>query len=192
MNDIPITFSLPAPQFIPDQYDSRTERRLSDLRGYFADERTYESMLAREDTLLYEVYEVSRPHQDGEMLMGVSVIHPGKVGDEFFMTKGHFHAVLDTAEVYLVMSGEGCMVMETPEGQTAVEWLTPGKVLYVPPRWAHRAVCTGRQEPLVIFFVYPAHAGHDYATIQQSGFCLRVVEDNGCIQIVNNSDVNGR
>ena len=53
-----------------------------------------------------------------------------------------------------------CMVMEDPEGNTCVEALAPGKVLYVPPRWAHRSVCTSRQEDLVTFFAYPANAGH--------------------------------
>ena len=31
-----------------------------------------------------------RPEVAGELLHGVSVIHPGVVGNEFFMTKGHF------------------------------------------------------------------------------------------------------
>jgi len=36
----------------------------------------------------------------GELLFGVSIVHPGKVGNEFYMTKGHFHTVLETAEIY--------------------------------------------------------------------------------------------
>jgi glucose-6-phosphate isomerase len=90
-------------------------------------------MLAEEDRLIYEVYEVRRPEVEGEMLMGISIVHPGKVGDEFYMTKGHFHSVLATAEVYYCIRGEGYMVMETPEGDTSVESLTPGKMLYVAP-----------------------------------------------------------
>jgi len=65
------------------------------------------------------------------------------------MTKGHFHAVLETSEVYYCLKGEGFMVMENPQGETAIEALSPGKVLYVPPCWAHRSVCTARQEDLV-------------------------------------------
>ena len=86
------------------------------------------------------------------------------------MTKGHFHAALENAETYFVLKGEGFMVMETPEGECSVEALLPGKVLYVPPRWAHRAVCTSRQEDLVFLFVYPANSGHDYRTIEKQGF----------------------
>jgi len=114
-------------------------------------------------------------------------VHPGKVGQEFFMTKGHFHTVLDTAEMYLCLKGEGVMVMETPEGETAVESLSPGRVLYVPPRWAHRSVCTARQEDLVTFFVYPAHAGHDYGTIEKQGFRKMVIDgEHGDIEILDN------
>ena len=109
-------------------------------------------MLAEEDPMLYEVYEFNRPEVAGELLHGVSVIHPGLVGDEFFMTKGHFHSLLETAEVYYCLKGEGQMVMETPEGEWDVQPFTPGAVLYVPPRWAHRSVNTskdGRLDPAV-------------------------------------------
>jgi glucose-6-phosphate isomerase len=107
--------------------------------------------------------------------MGISIVHPGKVGKEFFMTKGHFHSVLETAELYYCLCGEGYMVMETPEGDTSVEELRPGKVLYVPPRWAHRSVNVGPKGDLVTFYVYPSHAGHDYGTIEKRGFRKLVV-----------------
>jgi glucose-6-phosphate isomerase, archaeal len=186
MPDIPFSFTLPFPEIIPSRVDHHTQRRLSDLRGQFLDEQAYEKMLAAEDTLLYEVYEIKRPAVAGELLMGVSLIHPGKVGSEFFMTKGHFHALLDRAEVYTCLKGEGFMVMENPEGIAAVEPLSPGKVLYVPPRWAHRSVCTSRQEDLAFFFVYPGDAGHDYGTIESQGFRKLVVEGENGIEIIDN------
>jgi len=186
MTDFPFTFDLLFPQGLPSRVDNHIQRRLSALRGQFLDQHAYQAMLDVEDCLLYEVYEIRRPELPGEMLMGISVVHPGKVGREFFMTKGHYHAVLDTCEVYTCLKGEGVMVMETPEGETAVEKLSPGKVLYVPPRWAHRSVCTGRAEDLVTFFVYPAHSGHDYGTIEQRGFRKRVLDGPKGVEIVDN------
>lgn len=186
MQSNPFSFILPLPELIPTHYDHHLQRRLSDLRGQFQDQNAYAAMLAKEDTLLYEVYEIQRPHAVGELLSGISVVHPGKVGREFFMTKGHFHAVIDTAEVYLCLKGEGFMVMENPEGDCQVEALSPGKVLYVPPRWAHRSVCSGRQEDLVTFFVYPGNSGHDYGTIEAHGFRKLVLEGASGIEIVNN------
>ena len=186
MPGLPFTFTLPTPDLIPSRYDTHVQRRLSALRGQFLDQPAYEQMLAGEDSLLYEVYEIKRPQVAGELLTGISIVHPGKVGREFFMTKGHYHQVLDTAEVYLCQNGEGFMVMENPEGEWAVERLTPGKILYVPPRWAHRTVCTSRQADLVTFFIYPGHSGHDYGTIEQQGFRKLALDGLNGIEIVDN------
>jgi len=186
MDDQPFSFYVPQPQVIPTHFDNHIERRLSALRGQFSDLDAYEMLLAQCDPVLYEVYEIQRPHQAGELLTGISIVHPGKVGQEFFMTKGHFHAVLETAEVYLCLKGEGFMVMEDPEGNCQVEPLSPGKILYVPPRWAHRSVCTSRQEDLATFFIYPGHAGHDYGTIEGQGFRKLVMEGEDWIVVVDN------
>jgi glucose-6-phosphate isomerase, archaeal len=186
MIDKPFTFVLPEPQVIPSRVDNHIERRLSALKGQFFDQSTYDKMLAVNNELIYEVYEIKRPEIEGEMLMGISIVHPGKVGNEFFMTKGHFHSILETSEIYYCMRGEGYMVMETPEGDTSVEPLSPGKVLYVPPRWAHRSVCTSRLEDLVTFFAYPANAGHDYGTIEQTGFRKLVIDGINGPEIIDN------
>ncbi|NMB90768.1 MAG: glucose-6-phosphate isomerase [Chloroflexi bacterium] len=184
--DIPFTFTVPLPTAVPTRADKHLERRLSALKGQFLDTERYQAMLAEEDRLVYEVYEIHRPEVPGELLLGISVVHPGQVGQEFFMTKGHFHTVLDTAEIYYVLKGEGFMVMETPEGACSVEALTPGKVLYVPPRWGHRSVCTARQDDLVTLFIYPANAGHDYGTIEQQGFRKLVIEGAAGIEVIDN------
>jgi len=189
MQDYPFTFGIS--EGIPTAYDNHITRTLSAMVGQFADQRAYDAALAREDVLLYEVYEIKRPEVAGELLHGISIVHPGVVGEEYFMTKGHFHAELETAEVYYCMKGQGMMVMETPEGDWAVEELRPGRVLYVPPRWAHRSVNTGQDENLVTFFVYPAHAGHDYGTIEAHGFRKLILQKDGQPRIVDNPQWRG-
>lgn len=93
-------------------------------------------------------------------------------------------------EVYEFAADElpekGMMVMETPEGETDVRELRAGSVLYVPPRWAHRSVNTEKSEDLVTFFSYPAHAGHDYGTIESRGFRKIVVERGGFPVVIEN------
>lgn len=185
MLDLPYTFEFEGPDFRPTRFDNHIRRTLASMRGQYLDTAAYEKMLAEDDTLLYEVYELARPQVAGELLHGVSIVHPGKVGDEYFMTKGHFHTVLETGEIYVCMSGRGAMVMETPEGDWAVEELLPGKVLYVLPCWAHRSVNTG-DEDLITFFIYPGNAGHDYGTIEQHGFRKLLVERNGAAAVVDN------
>jgi glucose-6-phosphate isomerase len=185
MQNFPFTIDVKMPGPELSQYDNHIRRSLSNMKGQFNDEAAFEAMLAAEDRLLYEVYEFRRPEVEGELLSGFSIIHPGKVGSEYNMTKGHFHSVLETAEVYYILGGQGCMVMETPEGDSSVADLCPGRILYVPPRWAHRTVNTGDKD-LVMLFIYPGNAGHDYGTIERQGFRKLVVEVDGKPQIVDN------
>jgi glucose-6-phosphate isomerase len=184
--DVPFTFDLVLPQALPSRFDNHIVRRLSSMKAQFADPQAYAAQLEKEDSVLYEVYELQRPERAGELLHGISIVHPGKVGDEYYMTKGHFHTVLETAEIYQCLKGEGVMVMETPEGDWAVEELRPGRILYVPPRWAHRSVNTGSQADLATFFVYPGNAGHDYGTIETQGFRKLMLEVTGRPHIADN------
>ena len=185
MKQRPFTFSISVPDESLSEYDNHIVRRLSAMEGQYLDAQAFQAMLS-DDPVLYEVYEIRRPELAGELMNGITIVHPGKVGEEYFMTKGHFHTVLDTAEVYYCLKGDGAMVMETPEGEWSVEELNPGRVLYVPPRWAHRSVNMDPREDLVMFFIYPANAGHDYGTIEQQGFRKLVLERDSRVQIVDN------
>jgi len=185
MKQHPFTFSISVPDETLSEYDNHIVRRLSAMVGQYQDAQAFTAMLSQ-DPVLYEVYEIKRPESEGELMNGISIVHPGKIGEEYFMTKGHFHTVLDTAEVYYCLKGEGVMVMETPEGEWSIEELHPGCVLYVPPRWAHRSVNTGQLVNLVTFFIYPGNAGHDYGTIEQQGFRKLVVERDGRVQVIDN------
>jgi glucose-6-phosphate isomerase len=185
--NIPFSFEIVLGEdVVLSEYDNHITRRLSAMKGQFLDQEAYNAMLAEEDTVLYEVYEVKRPEVTGELLQGLTIIHPGQVGDEYFMTKGHFHSVLETAEIYYCLQGEGYMVMETPDGEWAFELLRPSSVLYVPPRWAHRSVNTDSSEDLIMFFVYPGDAGHDYGSIEKQGFRKLVVNQEGRVTIIDN------
>jgi glucose-6-phosphate isomerase len=186
MDNRPYTFSITLPGGEPDRYELHTTRSLSAMKGQYLNTAAYESLLEQEDKLLYEVYELSRPEVPGELIHGISIVHPGLVGYEYFMTKGHFHTLLNTAEIYYVLQGHGKMVMETLDGDWAVEDLQPGKVLYVSPGWAHRSVNTSLDMDLITFFAYPGNAGHDYGTIETQGYRKLVLYRNGRTEIVDN------
>jgi len=166
-------------------FDHHIERRLSSLRNKFEDQKAFQAMLDSGDPLIYEVYENHRPEVAGELANGLSIVHPGRVGKEYFMTKGHYHSVRDTGEIYHCLQGKGVLLTENEAGDTAVEEFYPGRVVYVPPHWAHRSINTG-DEDLVTFFVYPGNAGHDYATIDVTGFRKRLVEENGSPKVIDN------
>ncbi|MFJ2200728.1 glucose-6-phosphate isomerase [Streptomyces violaceusniger] len=161
------------------------QRRISAMAGMYADQEAARR-LAEEDVLVYEFFDMGVPQSAGEVAYGTSITYPGKVGDEYFMTKGHFHSVLDTAEIYYCLRGRGLMMMENPEGDVQWEEFTPGKGVYVPGRYAHRSINTSPDEPLITFFAFPGHAGHDYGTIESKGFRKIVVERDGAPAVVDN------
>jgi glucose-6-phosphate isomerase len=181
----PAMFTVVHGQWRLDPDADHIVRSLSAMRGQYAHADAFEEALQRGDVPVYEVHEIRRPPAPGELCAGLSIVHPGRVANEYFMTKGHFHARLDAAEVYYCLHGHGMMVMETPQGEWAVEELRPGSVLYVPPRWAHRSVNVG-SEDLVTFFVYPSDAGHDYGTIEAQGFRKIIIEREGRPAVIDN------
>jgi glucose-6-phosphate isomerase len=112
-------------------------------------------------------------------VFGTSVLQPGAVGDEFFMTRGHIHVRADRPEIYVCESGHGVMHMEAPDGETHPLPMRPGSIVYVPPYWVHRSVNVG-PEPLITVFCYPADAGQNYGIIEQSrGMRTLIVRDGG-------------
>ena len=162
------------------------ERYLSDLVNVFAEPDATENLLRKKgDILVYEVYEKRVPEANGEVKFCSSITHPGKIGDEYFMTKGHFHSRPDTAEIYYCIRGRGYMLMEKKDGEHVLEEMCPGRVIYVPGYYAHRSINTG-DEPLISLPVYPGDAGHDYGTMEERGFKHLVVEKNGNPVVIEN------
>lgn len=161
------------------------KRLLSQMKGMYADDAALQAMLRDGDPLLYEFHDLGVQEAEGNLAFGTSIVYPGKVGDEYYMTKGHFHTILDTAEVYYCIGGKGIMLMENPEGDWVAEPFAPGRAVYVPGRYAHRSINTGT-EPLITFYVFRADAGHDYGTIETKGFRKIVVERNGEPAVIDN------
>lgn len=167
------------------QTKESTKRPLSKMKGMYADDAAFEAAVQNNDPLVYEYYELDVPETPGNLLFGTSILYPGKVGNEYYMTKGHFHTILETGEVYYCLRGHGAMLMENPEGDWDIQYFTPGQAVYVPPRYAHRSINLGN-EPLVTFYAYRADAGHDYGTIETKGYRKLVVEKDGKPEIIDN------
>ena len=146
-----------------------TERRLSDMRGSYLESHDG-------DDLVYQVFRIEVPELNSNIDQCTTVLQPGKVGREYFMTKGHFHRIRDRSEVYVGLRGKGALVLATEAGEHEVLWMEPGSVNYIPGGWAHRSVNVG-DEPLVFYAAWIADAGHDYATIEHQGFPVLLVED---------------
>ena len=90
------------------------KRYLSQMKGMFADEKAFNEMVANGDPMVYEFHGLPVPEHDGDLAFGCSILNPGKVGDEYYFTKGHFHTILETGEVYYCLKGHGYMLLENP------------------------------------------------------------------------------
>jgi glucose-6-phosphate isomerase len=156
----------------------RYQKRLNELNGLYLDESAFASLTAlRGEEVAYEVYEFRPSENPGDLIFGTSILYPGKVGDEYFMTRGHLHAKSDRSEIYYCQSGSGVMLMETPPRETRAVTMKPQSVVYVPPHWIHRSVNTG-SDVLVTFFCYPADSGQDYEIIARTrGMKVLIVAD---------------
>ena len=167
---------------------ARYEKRLSDLAGLYADAAAFDAALGTGDRVVYTVEDFRPSGASGDLCFGVTHMLPGRIGDEFFMTRGHIHAVANRPETYRGELGRGVMLMESPDGQVVTLQVTPGATVYVPPFWIHRSVNVGN-EPLVMSFVYPADSGQDYGIIARSnGMRQRVVADGLGWRTVENPD----
>lgn len=166
----------------------KTDKRyLSQMKGMFNDEQALQEKIAKEgDGMIYEFFNLPLPNDSGDLAFGCSILNPGKVGEEYFFTKGHFHTIIETAEVYYCLKGHGYMLLENTEGDWSAQEMKPGEAVYVPKRYAHRSINVSSDEQLVTFYVYRADAGHDYGTIETKGYRKLMVEKDGVPTIIDN------
>lgn len=162
------------------------QRRLSDMNRMYADAKAAARILSEEgDRLIYEVQGVELPAEEGQIPHCTTRILPGRVGAEYHMTKGHYHARRDQGEVYFGLSGHGFLLLQTDSGATSEIEMAAGSAAYVPPYWAHRTVNIGAED-FVFFSAWEARAGHDYGTIERDGFRVLVVLRDGQPALVDN------
>jgi glucose-6-phosphate isomerase len=155
-----------------------SEKRAKDLSGVFADEKALK--LLDPDLLIYNVqaFMPVKENISGGLYFGTTIIQPGKVGSEYFMTRGHFHANADRAEYYWGVQGEGMLILMDEKRNTRAEKMFPGSLHYIGSNIAHRVANKGL-EPLIFGACWPSDAGHNYEEIKKNGFSARLMEING-------------
>jgi glucose-6-phosphate isomerase, archaeal len=163
-------------------------RRLSDLIDTFANSLAWETLVAGSNPLLYTL-SIFEPAQDqGALGCTFVTLQPGHVGDEYFMTRGHFHAWSAASEFYITLAGTGLMLLEDQtRAHCAAVPMQPEGVLYVPGHTAHRTVNTG-DTPLQYLSIYPVLAGHDYQAIRSQNFRHVVVSVNDHPTVLERTD----
>lgn len=166
----------------------RYEKKLKDLEGLYADAAAFAAAVGLQgENVVYQVTDQRPEAVQGDLIFGVTRMEPGRIGDEFYMTRGHIHARANRPETYVGEAGEGLMLLESPEGEVRIVEIGPRILCYVPPYWIHRSINIGAG-PLVMSFCYPADAGQDYEVIARSGgMKSRIVADGNGWRAVPNS-----
>lgn len=165
-----------------------SERRLRDLTGFFSDESAFVD--ADPNTLVYSV-EAFFPVEEGTeggLFFGISHIEAGRIGNEYFMTKGHFHQETNRAEFYWGLEGSGALIFMDADRRSWAEWVRPGSLHYVPGGVAHRLANCG-SDRLSVGACWPSDAGHDYDSISEAGFSGRLVEVDGEPRLVSTEEL---
>ena len=156
------------------------DKRLGDMHGVYRDRPAFDAAVARHgaDHLVYRVEEHRNVGGAGALIIGTSILEPGRCGDEYAVTRGHLHSKADRAELYHCLSGHGVMLLETIDGESRAVPLTPGEAVHVPGHWVHRSVNVGA-EPFVTLFCYAADAGQNYGLIADAGGMAQLVVADG-------------
>lgn len=153
-------------------------RKLKDLMRIFQDQNTFDLMDLEQLAYTVQSWLPVAEGTHGGLFFGVSTIYPGKVGSEYFMTKGHFHSQSDRAEFYWGVQGSGMLILMDRERNSWAEKVYPGSLHYIDSDIAHRLANIGDKK-LIVGACWPSDAGHDYEEIAVNGFSARLLEING-------------
>jgi glucose-6-phosphate isomerase len=163
---------------LPDARVQESVKALGQLKGIFANEAAWRAM--DPNTVVYRV-QAWCPVPDGTegaQFWGSTVVEPGWVDSEYFMTHGHFHLKRDRTEYYGTVQGEGALILMDENRETRMEPMAPGSLHFIPPNTAHRVANTG-SVPLRFVACWPSDAGHDYDSIRKLGFGARLLNVSG-------------
>ncbi|HAQ17944.1 MAG TPA: glucose-6-phosphate isomerase [Prolixibacteraceae bacterium] len=178
----PVELNLKNYQMTGESINNQT-RKLKDLKGIFQDQETFEKMDMEQIAYAVQSWLPVGEGTPGGLFIGASTIYPGKVGNEYFMTKGHFHSLGDRAEFYWGVQGKGMLILMDRDRNAWAEEVYPGSLHYIGGEIAHRLANTG-VEKLIVGACWPSDAGHDYEEIAVNGFSARLVELDGKPKLV--------
>jgi glucose-6-phosphate isomerase len=148
-------------------------RTLADLAGIFGNRAAVEALEASQVVYRVQSYQPVSIDTEGGLFWGATLVEPGLVGDEYFMTAGHFHTNRNRAEYYSTVLGRGALILMDEARNSRVEWMNPGSTHYIPASTAHRVANIGHCA-LSFLACWPSDAGHDYETIRERGFSARL------------------
>ena len=155
-------------------------KSLKETAGIYVDSS---EALASEEMAYYVTSQLNNKPDDNKEALnwGVTSMYPLTVNGEFCMTRGHFHLDRDYPEYYLCTAGEGHLLCWDGADEVICYHLTPGAVVYIDGRLAHRLINTGH-EMFKVAACWAGKSGNDYQTIEERGFPVRAFKVDGNIE----------
>jgi len=142
------------------RYNQLIIRKLGDMKNHFQDKEEVKKILNEgKNPLIYTVY---RKDLDDKKNLSLTLMKPGKIGKEFFMTKGHRHDK-PHKELYVLVKGKGKLILQDIDDNVKVINLKKGKEIKIPGDSAHRLVNAGK-ETLEVITIDFKDVGKDYST----------------------------
>ena len=138
-----------------EKHKSR-KRRFKDVAKWYSDKKAVEKELKKnKNNVIYKTF----TEKDSPMDLTLTVIHPGVVGKEYYMTKGHIHGA-NNPEFYILLEGNGKLLIQS-RSEVKVITLKKGKITLIPKGYAHRLVNVGRKK-LKVLTIYSENSRPNY------------------------------
>lgn len=197
--DLPILFDKQKLDFIFDGDFApirKTERNLEELKPFLMNPETSGPDLVyrvwRGVCLKNEEEKIKNsglPAQTG-LRLDLIIMPPGKIGDEFVKTAGHYH--LQYPEMYFILYGRAYILAqsykESPKviETTRLTEANAGEQVFIPRGFGHNTINVS-DEPLVYATLGDENAVDDYELYKNNhGASYYFVDNNGAIDIVKN------
>ncbi|UZE93732.1 MAG: glucose-6-phosphate isomerase [Candidatus Pacearchaeota archaeon] len=150
-------------EYIKKHYNKKSIIKLRDMQRFFSDKAAVKNKL-KQNPLIYTVFRKQEKGTD----YSLTILEPGKIGKEHFMTRGHYHLKL-YPEIYVLLRGKGLLLIQNKKHFEVIK-LEKNKPYYLPAKkQAHRTVNLGKIR-LELLTIQLAKAGHSYKKIEKKSF----------------------
>ena len=131
-------------------------RKLKDVIPWYSDKKVFEKELKKnKNKVIYETF----TDKFSPINLTLTVVHPGTVGKEYYMTKGHIHRK-KVPEFYISLEGKGKLLMQRQSKVKVID-LKKGEIALIPVGYGHRLINTGNKK-LKVLTIYDQESKPDY------------------------------
>ena len=131
-------------------------RKLKDVVKWYSDKKAIKKELKKnKNKVIYETF----TDNFYPINLTLTTIHPGTIGKEYYMTKGHIHRK-KVPEFYILLEGKGKLLMQKSSHVKVID-LKKREIALIPVGYAHRLINTGNKK-LKVLTIYDQESKPDY------------------------------